>query len=484
MPQPEKFQTYAYFALCLGVILAHELIYSLYAGPARFVTIAFELAGLFAVAAMFDLLFAHRLMELQPFARRRAASFGFDFGLYLLVAFGVLAIEGLFSSRSASGSLDVAIGVAVFGYFAAIDNALSRQLVWFRRGEVSVDDGFTMVPMAHKFSIVMTLTILILAVTISLSSYRLIHSGIADNDGGSGQLPLLFLVEVMFIFGALLALLLRLINSYTRNIHAFLQEQMAVLRGVQKGDLEQRAPIMAQDELGLIAVQINAMIENLRDRDRLHKTLERVVGSNIMEKLLSTDDDTLKRGQEDDVAIMFCDMRDFTSMSEAASAEEVIIFLNTFFSDLSEIVARHGGTINKFMGDAVLAVYGLESESNPVEDAVRSSLEILDHTRQFTLPDGGHPEMGAGIHYGTVMAGTIGSEQRYEYTFLGDAVNTASRLEGLTKRLKYSIVVSSDAYLQLPDDTRRAFSDLGQQRVRGKSEPIHVFGTEPKNKEE
>ena len=237
---------------------------------------------------------------------------------------------------------------------------------------------------------------------------------------------------------------------------------------------------MAQDELGLIAVQINAMIENLRDRDRLHKTLERVVGSNIMEKLLSTDDDTLKRGQEDDVAIMFCDMRDFTSMSEAASAEEVIIFLNTFFSDLSEIVSRHGGTINKFMGDAVLAVYGLESQSNPVDDAVRSSLEILEHTRQFTLPDGGHPEMGAGIHYGTVMAGTIGSEQRYEYTFLGDAVNTASRLEGLTKRLKYSIIVSSDAYLQLPDETRQRFADLGKQRVRGKSEPLHVFGAESK----
>jgi class 3 adenylate cyclase len=477
MQQPEKFQTYAYFAICMAVILAHELIYSLYAGTGRFVDIALQMAGLFAIAAFIDHLVAPRLATVLPFARRRWLSFGLDFGLYLLVGAGLLLIEAMFLDRSYGQEIDVALGIVVFGYFAAIDNALTRQLGWFRRGEVSVDGGFTLVPMAHKFSIVMTLTILILAVTISLSSYRLIHSGVVDRPD---QLPLLFLIEVMFIFGALLALLLRLINSYTRNIHAFLEAQMDVLRGVQKGDLEQRAPIMAQDELGLMAVQINAMIENLRDRDRLHKTLEKVVGSNIMEKLLSTDDETLKRGgQEDNVAIMFCDMRDFTSMSEAASAEEVIIFLNNFFSDLSEIVARHGGTINKFMGDAVLAVYGLESESNPVEDAVRSALEILDHTRQFTLPDGGHPDMGAGIHYGTVMAGTIGSEQRYEYTFLGDAVNTASRLEGLTKRLKYRIVVSSEGYLQLPDDTRRQFNDLGQQRVRGKSEPLHVFGTEP-----
>jgi len=476
MQQPEKFQTYAYFAICMAVILAHELIYSLYAGPGRFIDIAIQMAALFTVAALIDHLMAPRLAVVQPFARRRWLSFGLDFGLYLLVGVGLLLVEALLPGHSYSQAIDVTLGIVVFGYFAAIDNALTRQLGWFHRGEMSVDGGFTMVPMAQKFSIVMTLTILILATTISLSSYRLMHSGAVERPE---QLPLLFLIEVMFIFGALLALLLRLITSYTRNMHAFLQAQMDVLRSVQKGDLEQRAPIMTQDELGLMAVQINAMIENLRDRDRLHKTLERVVGANIMEKLLSTDDETLKRGQEDEVAIMFCDLRDFTSMSEAASAEEVIIFLNTFFSDLSEIVARHGGTINKFMGDAVLAVYGLESESNPVEDAVCSALEILDHTRQFTLPDGGHPEMGAGLHFGTVMAGTIGSEQRYEYTFLGDAVNTASRLEGLTKRLKYRVVISSDAYLQLPDETRQQFRDLGQQRVRGKSEPLHVFGTEP-----
>ncbi|MDX1594405.1 MAG: adenylate/guanylate cyclase domain-containing protein [Gammaproteobacteria bacterium] len=478
MQQPEKFQTYAYFAICLGLVLAHELIYSLYAGSGRFASLALELAMLFVIAAIVDRLASPGLAAVRPYKKRRWYGFALDFGLYVMVGFGVIITPPLLGSSGTDAELDVALGVAVFGYFAAIDNTLKRQLGWFRRNEVSVDGSFTLVPMAQKFSIVMTLTILVLAITISFSTYRLIHSGAVER---IDQLPLLFLIEVMFIFGALLALLLRLIHSYTRNIHAFLQAQMDVLRGVQKGDLEQRAPIMAQDELGLMAVQINAMIENLRDRDRLHKTLERVVGSNIMEKLLSTDDDSLKRGQEDEVAIMFCDMRDFTSMSEAASAEEVILFLNNFFSDLSDIVTRHNGTINKFMGDAVLAVYGLEHQGNPVDDAVASVLEILEQTRRCVLPDGGHPDMGAGIHFGTVMAGTIGSEQRYEYTFLGDAVNTASRLEGLTKRLEYRIILSSDGYDQLSDAVRERFTDLGTQRVRGKSEPIHVYGTEAKS---
>jgi len=159
------------------------------------------------------------------------------------------------------------------------------------------------------------------------------------------------------------------------------------------------------------------------------------------------------------------------------------MFLNSFFSDPSEIASRRNGTINKFMGDAILAVYGLEGDTNPVDDAVRSALEILDHTQQFVLPDGKHPEMGAGIHSGTVVAGTIGSEERYEYTFLGDAVNTASRLEGLTKRLKCRIIVSSDAYGHLSEGARFRFEDLGHQRVRGKSEPLHVYGTEIKRPE-
>jgi len=176
------------------------------------------------------------------------------------------------------------------------------------------------------------------------------------------------------------------------------------------------------------------------------------------------------------VAILFCDIRGFTEMSEGSSAADIILFLNSFFSELSEIVTRNRGTINKFMGDAILAVYGGENASEAIDAAMNTANEITLRVRQMRLPNGGSPETGSGIHFGRVVAGTIGSEQRYEYTFLGDAVNTASRLQGLSKRFGYPIIVSAEAYENLSDYLRPGLVDLGQHMVRGKSEPLHIYG--------
>ena len=163
-------------------------------------------------------------------------------------------------------------------------------------------------------------------------------------------------------------------------------------------------------------------------------------------------------------------------MSEGIPAEELIIFLNTFFSELSEIVSRYNGIINKFMGDAILAVYSTEHPTWAIDNAMATALDIAHRVHQFPLPDGSPSSAGIGIHFGKVVAGTIGSEQRYEYTYLGDAVNTASRLEGLSKRLGHSIIISADAYQMLSDELKVGFVDLGPQKVRGKAEALHVFG--------
>src|SRR5210317_2114060 len=119
MRQPEKFQTYAYFALCMGLVLGHELIYSVYSGQARFIPLALQLGVLFGIAALVDYLASPRLATLRPYARRRLITYAFDFGLYFVVALMVLLVEVLFLDRPFGLSIDVAIGVLVFGYFAA-----------------------------------------------------------------------------------------------------------------------------------------------------------------------------------------------------------------------------------------------------------------------------------------------------------------------------------------------------------------------------
>lgn len=474
MYRAPPYQPLAYFALFVLILSIFELAGTTEAGHARFFAVSGTLAALFTVAAAVYLAVSRVLDRITVYATRRLNYILLDAAVYIAVALGVLAVDCGLLGSPLSEAADIAVGVVILGYFATIDNALARQLNWFNNNQITVSRQFRVFPMAYKFSLILTVTLLIIAVAVTLLSVHQLAGGFGEQ-GEQG-----FIVALVLLFGTILGLLLRLIHAYTRNLHAFLQAQMDILRSVQEGDFNCRAPIMSQDELGMVAVQINTMVENLRDRLHIQKTLERVVGANIMEKLLTTDGETLKRGKKEEVAIMFCDMRDFTSMSEAASSEEIILFLNSFFADLSEIVDSHNGIINKFMGDAILAVFGLEVGGNPVDNAVRSSLDILAHTRSFVLPDGSHPDMGAGIHFGTVVGGTIGSEDRYEYTFLGDAVNTASRLEGLTKRLHYRIVISSAAAAELSEEILKSFEDLGDQRVRGKAEAIRVFGRDHK----
>jgi adenylate cyclase len=266
---------------------------------------------------------------------------------------------------------------------------------------------------------------------------------------------------------------------------------------VEAGDTEQHVPILTRDEFGLMAHQTNQLILQLQNRehfiegmeeliheqeqliqekDQLRQTLEKIVSPNILEKLLTTDDQTLKQGQEYDVAILFCDLREFTNFTETSSAEDVIFFLNSYFSEIVRIVSDHHGLVNKFMGDAILAVYGLEESPTPVDDAVNASWAILRHAQSIQTPGGEHMDIGIGIHYGQVMAGTIGSAERFEYTFIGDAVNTASRLDGLSKRLGHKIIISRKAYMELAEETREKFTDLDKHTLRGKKEPVHVYG--------
>lgn len=408
-----------------------------------------------------------------------------DVLLFGAVALSIYAAQIIGFGKETLSVVFIPFGVLVIGFFATIDNALQRQREWFvEKGDALIGGDFSINPLGSKLSLTLALSLVITVMTVVWTTVDALQS-IPNLEQRPAKEIFKFLALPLFlVLATLMGLVLQLIASFTRNLQLALQAQRDALQDVQNGVLDTHVPVMAQDELGLVAMQINQMIDHLRDRDRLYKTLERLVGPNVLNKLLNTDQETLKKGQQQEVAILFCDMRDFTSMTEVSSTEEMIYFLNAFFSDLSDLVTKNNGMVNKFMGDAILAVYTFESTEHPVDDAVRTTLEILEHTQSFTLPDGSCPQMGSGIHFGSVVAGTIGSNERYEYTFMGDVVNTASRLEGLTKRLKYNIIISDTAYDHLLEETRDYFDDLGDHRVRGKSDALHVFGHKKDNSAE
>lgn len=369
----------------------------------------------------------------------------------------------------------------IIGYFASIDSALYRMRDNFNDPDAhnnKLKDNT--VPIAHRLNIFLSITVLIVAISMGLSAYSYMSLDSATVKTTSVDIKESFIIDTMFILGIVVALATRIIFSYSINVQQLFEHQMDVLRRVEQGDLERYVPVLSHDEFGVIAQQTNRMIDQLRSKDKIQKTLESIVSPNIMNKLLNGNESALRQGEEYEIAILICDLRKFTTYAENTPPEEVIFFLNAYFAKIADVVAEHNGIINKFMGDAILAVFGIDGGNNYVEQAVDAAWDILMHSSSATMRDGTKFDIGIGVHKGHAAAGTIGSSERFEYTFIGDAVNTASRLDGLSKRLNYKIIISGDVHNCLARDAQDRFVDLGQQSIRGRSRPIHVYGAVPR----
>ena len=187
------------------------------------------------------------------------------------------------------------------------------------------------------------------------------------------------------------------------------------------------------------------------------------------------------QGKRQSVTVLFSDIRGFTTMTEGAQAQELVSQLNEYFHAMVEIILKEGGTLQKFIGDAIMAVWGDTHSLGPEEDArraVRSALamrrKLQDLNRTWEgRSDRRHLAIGIGINHGEVVVGNIGHPQRMEFTVLGDAVNLASRLEGASKPYQLDLLVGESVVaLTRPDFVYRAVDLLV---VKGKTKPIEVY---------
>ena len=236
--------------------------------------------------------------------------------------------------------------------------------------------------------------------------------------------------------------------------------------------------------VGGLAKTARTLIRKVRDEERdkaqINSLFGQYVSPEVREKVVR--EKTALIGERKVVAVLFSDLRGFTSFSENAQPSEVVTRLNEYFDRMVTVITAHGGTVDKFMGDAVMAVFGgLIPLANPASAALDAALAmraaLVQLNREWASKGLMPLDNGIGISYGEVLQGPIGSLHRKEFTVIGDIVNTAARLETATKDLLTPLLVSAPFAAALPSSGRAKLTDLGQVKLKGKELPVTVFGT-------
>ncbi|MBI4639682.1 MAG: HAMP domain-containing protein [Candidatus Tectomicrobia bacterium] len=253
----------------------------------------------------------------------------------------------------------------------------------------------------------------------------------------------------------------------------------ALTRGVARvadGDLSQPLPVQSKDEVGELTRAFNEMLEGLRQRDFIRDTLGRYVSPEVARTLLESPEGLRLGGEKREVTILMSDLRGYTRLAEEGDPATVMEFLNGYLGRMTEIIIEHGGTINEFMGDGILAIFGAPL---PYQDhaeraaactiAMQLAMEEVNHLNVVRgLP---RLEMGIGLNTGEAVVGNIGSEKRAKYGVVGNAINLAARVEGCT--VGGQILLSPFTYEQI-----REIAEVGQPlpvEVKGIRDPLLLY---------
>jgi adenylate cyclase len=246
------------------------------------------------------------------------------------------------------------------------------------------------------------------------------------------------------------------------------------LRRVEAGDFDEEVPVFDGSELGLLQAGFNQMEAGLREREKMRDVFGRQVGEEVARAALERGIEL--GGEELDVAVLFVDLTGSTRLAAERSPTEVVELLNDFFSVVVDVVENRGGMVNKFEGDAALAVFGAPV---PREDAAACALAAARDLARRLPEDAPDLDAGIGVSAGTAVAGNIGAERRFEYTVIGDPVNEAARLCELAKERDGRVLASERAVDAASEDERRHWELLDEVTLRGRTEPTRLAAPRP-----
>lgn len=288
----------------------------------------------------------------------------------------------------------------------------------------------------------------------------------------TSKLDMFIAVTVLSVVGLVVGLFVTVLTS--ASITGPVRSVSSGMARVRAGDLDVDLVVYDDTELGELQVGFNSMVEGLRERERVRDIFGRHVGHGVAEAALATDPEL--GGTEETVAVVFVDVIGSTRLATERTPTEVVAILNRFFTVIVTEVERNRGLVNKFEGDAVLAIFGAPIElHDPAGAALRTARRIGDRLADEV------PELqaGIGVSHGTVVAGNVGAIQRFEYTVIGDPVNESARLSEEAKREPRRAFAAERAVLAAGEDEARHWERADEVVLRGRGRPTVVYLDRP-----
>ena len=283
------------------------------------------------------------------------------------------------------------------------------------------------------------------------------------------------LIFTLVLCGIFVILAFRLNSLVQNSIKNPIEEMLRVVEKVKNGDFTQRIRVLSNDEIGVLGDAGNNMVAGLAEREQIRDIFGKYVTPQIRDQILSGR--IPLHGERQTATLLFSDLRDFTRYVETNDPEEVIKSMREYFTAMQIAIRNYDGLVLQYVGDEIEAVFGVPLKiSDHADRAVRAALDMRKNLEELNAKRAllGKPPFrhGIGIHTGPVLAGNTGSEDHLSYALIGDTVNLASRIQGLTKALQWDMLISDEAARHLSGPFQ--LKEEGPQNVKGFSRPIVV----------
>ena len=327
------------------------------------------------------------------------------------------------------------------------------------------------------FSPSITFIYLLLYLTICLFPCCVIFSSFIINSGfefSSQNIKSILLISILLLLNLLLTIVIA--RFYSKP----LLRLKDCAQNIANGNYDIHTGITTGDELGVLSDTFNDMAVSLKEKELMYDTFGKVVTPEIRNWLLQGN--TNLGGESVCATILFCDIRGFTSLSEEINPKQVVALLNKFFSSMEQCIVKHKGIINKYIGDAIMAIFGVPLQNkNQALDAYNCCLDmrktLIELNKELEAENLPQIKFGIGLHTGNVLAGNIGSNSRMEYTVIGNTVNVASRIESLCKEYNCDLLISETTVEAIVtcENSLPQIQSIGETQIRGRKSAISIY---------